>query len=69
MIGADPFKRFSAFDFDLNDTKKLAIEASSGNVKIIKANALYFDVTEADFHLKAMGFDVLRDLIVDARAL
>ena len=69
MIGADPFKRFSPFDFDLNDTKMLAIEATNGDVKIIRPNAMYFDVTEAGFRLKATGFDSLRDLIVDARAL
>lgn len=69
MIGADPFKRFSPFDFDLNDPKILTIEATNGGVKIIKPNAMYFDVSHADFHLKATGFDVLRDLIVDARAI
>lgn len=68
MIGADPFKRFSVFDFDLNDTTKLALEATGGGVKIMKPNVLYFDVSESDFHLKATGFDTLRDLIVDARA-
>ncbi|MGC3938745.1 hypothetical protein ACOTTU_13150 [Roseobacter sp. EG26] len=68
MIGADPFKRVSVFDFDLNNTKKLTFETTNGEIKIAKANILFFDVTEADFLLKASGFDVQRDLIVDARA-
>lgn len=67
MIGADPFKRFSVFDFDLNSTKKLTFETTNGDIKIAKANILFFDVTAADFHLKASGFDTQRDLIVDAR--
>ncbi|WP_439524129.1 hypothetical protein [Marivita sp.] len=67
MIGADPFKRFSSFDFDLNSTKKLTFETTNGDIKVAKANILFFDVTAADFHLKASGFDMQRDLIVDAR--
>lgn len=69
MIGADPFKRFSQFDFDLNNTKKLTVEPSAGDVKVVKPNVLHFEVIGPDFHLKATGFDTLRDLIVDARAL
>ena len=69
MIGADPFKRFSAFDFDLNNTTKLAFETTNGDVKVVKANILFFDVTDADFYLKVSGFDTQRDLIVDARTL
>ena len=68
MIGADPFKRFSAFDFDLNSTQKLTFEATNGEVRIVKANVIFFDVREADFHLIVSGFDTQRDLIVDVRA-
>ena len=68
MIGADPFKRFSVFDFDLNNTKKLTFETKNGDIKVVKANILFFYVTDIDFHLKASGFDAHRDLIVDARA-
>lgn len=67
MIGADPFKRFSVFDFDLSNTKKLTFEKTSGDIKVVKANVLFFDVTGPDFHLKVSGFDPQRDLIVDAR--
>ena len=69
MIGADPFKRFSVFDFDLNSSKHLTFETQEGEVKVAKANVLNFDVTGPEFRLKASGFDVQRDLIVDARAL
>lgn len=68
MIGADPFKRFSVFDFDLRNAKKLRFEPTNGNINTAAANILFFDVTDAGFHLKASGFDTQRDLIVDARA-
>ena len=67
MIGADPFKRFSIFDFDLNHAKNLTFEATSGKLNIVKSNVLYFDVDDSNFRLKASGFDTQRDLIVDAR--
>ncbi|WP_349366442.1 MAG: hypothetical protein ABL311_01365 [Nitratireductor rhodophyticola] len=69
MIGADPFKRFSPFDFDLSKSKQIIFERTGGEIKAAKPNTLYFDVTGPDFYLKASGFDVVRDLIVDARAL
>lgn len=69
MIGGDPFKRFSRFDFDLNNGKALTFGCIGGDIRIIAANRLYFDVTELDFRLEVHGFDVRRDLIVDWRAL
>lgn len=69
MIGANPFKRYSKFDFDLTDTNAPEIETENGNAKAVKSNILHFDVTDADFRLRATGFDTRRDLIVDARAV
>ena len=69
MIGGDPFKRFSRFDFDLNNSKGLTFESTGGDIRIIAANRLYFDVSEPDFRLDVHGFDIQRDLIVDWRAL
>lgn len=69
MIGANPFKRFSSFDFDVRSSKELAFDVTGGVVKQSKANVLLFQVTGPEFALKAGGFDIHRDLIVDARAL
>ncbi|MCY4243242.1 MAG: hypothetical protein OXD36_16055 [Rhodobacter sp.] len=67
-IGADPFRKFSVFDFDLNDTGNLTFETTYGEITVLKANILDFVVTDAGFRLKASGFDARRDLIVAARA-
>lgn len=67
MIGADPFKRFSDFDFNLKRSKNLTFHTTSGDIEVAAANILFFYVTAADFHLKISGFDMQRDLIVDAR--
>ena len=69
MIGSDPFKRFSRFDFDLHNGKGLTLGSNGGDIRIIAANRLYFDVTESDFRLEVHGFDARRDLIVDWRPL
>ena len=68
-IGADPFKRFSVFDFDVRNPKMLMFEATNGQVNAFSANVLRFRVDGPEFHLKVSGFDTVRDLIVDARAL
>lgn len=69
IVGSDPFKSFSVFDFDLITSKYLELEATNGNIRIMGPNRLYFDVREPNFHLRISGFDTRRDLIVDARAL
>jgi len=69
MIGGDPFKRFSRFDFNLNNGSQLMFGSTGGDIRILAPNRLYFDVTEPDFRLEIHGFDVRRDLIVDWKAL
>ena len=69
MVGADPFRRFSPFDFDIRKTGPLVFQSEHGQIKVVRANALHFRVEGPGFHLKATGFDSLRDLVVDARLL
>ncbi|MCY4394379.1 MAG: hypothetical protein OXC10_04505 [Rhodospirillaceae bacterium] len=69
IIGADPFRRFSPFDFDLRKQNNVVFRGDNGDTTIVRANALYFDVNNPDFRLEAAGFDARRDLVVDARAL
>jgi hypothetical protein len=66
MIGANPFKRFSSFDFDFGKT----VELTSANVtiKVAAPNALQLTLEAPEFELKALGFDVNRDLVVEARS-
>jgi hypothetical protein len=67
MIGANPFKRFSSFDFDFGKTVK--ITSDNITIKVAGPNALQLTVEAPEFELKALGFDVNRDLVVEARSI
>jgi len=66
-VGGDPFKRFSLFDFDLRKWKSYMFDALGGTIQVTRANVLYFTVEESHFSLTVNGFDIRRDLLVDAR--
>ena len=67
VIGANPFSKHSPLDFDLagDDIK---VETTNISVKAPEANILELSVGSPEFLLEATGFDVNRDLIIDARA-
>jgi hypothetical protein len=67
VIGANPFSKHSPLDFDLagDDIK---VETTNISVKAPEANILELSVSAPEFLLEATGFDVNRDLIIDARA-
>lgn len=69
MIGANPFKRFSRFDFDLNKKSDVDLTAENADIEIVSSNIIKFVVHGPEFQLTAVGFDKRRDLVVDARAL
>jgi hypothetical protein len=66
MLGADPFKRFSPFDFDLKKNIELELENAEAEIPI--ANVTVVTLQSPDFRIAASGFDVNRDLLVEARA-
>ncbi|MCP4097098.1 MAG: hypothetical protein GY748_12745 [Planctomycetaceae bacterium] len=68
MIGANPFKRYSPFDFDLQKGKEIEIKSQESDVRVLSSNILALVVTSPEFHLDVVGFDTNRDLIVEARA-
>ncbi|MEQ1932766.1 MAG: hypothetical protein ABL962_02645 [Fimbriimonadaceae bacterium] len=68
IVSGDPFKRHHKFDFDL-EGKDISIKADSAEVTPLRANKLRLSLTAADFRLEASGFDVNRDLVVDARTV
>jgi hypothetical protein len=67
MIGANPFKRFSSFDFDFGKT--VDITSENMTIKVAAPNALQLTLEAPEFELKALGFDVNRDLVVEARSI
>ncbi len=67
MIGANPFKRFSIYDFDLQGGKEISLSADNADVRRIRPNILALDVNSPEFHLNVTGFDRNRDLVVEAR--
>lgn len=66
MLGADPFKRFSSFDFDLN--KNIGLELENAEAEFPMPNVAIVTLQSADFRIAANGFDANRDLLVEARA-
>jgi hypothetical protein len=69
MIGANPFKKFSKFDFELGKTKEITLDAEAADYAIVNPNTIKLVARDADFCLRLRGFDTRRDLVVDARAL
>ncbi len=67
LLGANPFKRFSPFDFNLK--RDIGIEADQATTELSAANVLVATLQSADFRIEASGFDANRDLIVEARLL
>lgn len=67
MIGANPFSRFSRFDFSLKSGSDLKLEAENVSYDVDKDNVLILTTRTPEFSLKVSGFDERRDLVVDAR--
>src|SRR5690606_15698004 len=68
MIGSDPFKRWSPFDFSL-EKDDVTIELKDAEIASRKGNVVRLNLTSPDFELDATGFDVNRDLVVEARSV
>lgn len=68
IIGSDPFKRWSAFDFSL-EKDEIALELENAEIAQRKGNSVRVNLTAPDFSLRASGFDVNRDLLVEARSV
>ena len=69
LLGANPFKSHSRFDFDLKFPDTITWEADGGKFTPADKNIAIFMVDSEEFSLRLDGFDVNRDLIVDARAV
>jgi hypothetical protein len=68
IMGGNPFKRHSKFDFDLTK-KEIDLSATNAEIEPAAKNIITLRVASAEFRLEASGFDERRDIVVDARAL
>lgn len=69
IIGSDPFKRWSIFDFSLEKEGEISVDLKNAEVALKKGNVLRLNLTSPDFSFDASGFDVNRDLLVEARSV
>lgn len=68
MIGANPFKRHSPFDFDFEKGREIKIGLVNATVEPMKPNVLKVIAQAPDFQVEFDGFDERRDIVVDASA-
>lgn len=66
VFRGNPFKLFSPFDFNFNE-RELKIECQGATWRPSSANELLIEVSDINFRLKVSGFDLNRDVMVDAR--
>jgi len=68
MIGADPFKRHSPFDFNLGDASEIEVAVTGGEIaKRHKSNVIFIKVEDPNFRVDFDGFDENRDIVAEAR--
>lgn len=65
LIGGNPFKRHSSFDFDIR--KEIDFEAKDAEVETLSSNIFRVTLLSPEFLVAASGFDPNRDLVVEAR--
>lgn len=67
-IGSNPFNRHSPFDFDLAKDE-IDVQTSAAAYSAVKPNIIKLTAQSAQFRLECSGFDLRRDIVVDARAV
>jgi hypothetical protein len=67
VLGADPFNKHSPLDFDLSGDE-IKVETMNITATAPKANVLELSISSPEFLFEASGFDLNRDLVVDAKA-
>jgi hypothetical protein len=67
MIGANPFKRHSPHDFNLQKGKDITVQSNGAEITPLKSNILLAKIVEPDFRIDLEGFDLNRDIVAEAR--
>ena len=65
LIGGNPFKRHSNYDFDIRS--EIGLDAKDAEIETLSSNAMRVKALGPTFQVTATGFDENRDLVVEAR--
>lgn len=65
VLRGNPFSKHDPLDFDFSKTE-LEVKATGANTSAQSPNALVIKASSRDFEVTVSGFDVRRDLIIDA---
>lgn len=68
IIGADPFKRWSSLDFAL-ESGDFSMSSNDADITLCKGNIIRLNLKSPAFILEAEGFDLNRDILVEARTV
>lgn len=66
VLRGNPFSKHDALDFDFAKKEDVKISATAASVTAHSANVLLIKANRRDFEVSVSGFDVRRDLIIDA---
>ena len=66
VLSGNPLKRYDPLDFRL-DQAPITIEPKGAEIATPAPNSLEIEITDVNFSVDVNGFDVNRDLLVDAR--
>lgn len=67
LVGGDPFRAYSAIDFDFSDRSSGLVFMHSGlRIEQRQENRLVLIPEESEFYFEVTGFDVNRDVVVSA---
>lgn len=68
-IKGNPFKNYSIYDFDFSEETKIIIRINDGEIKRREKNILIVEAKTKFFKVNVSGFDINRDIIVNAKVL
>ena len=66
VLSGNPLKRYDPLDFRI-DQAPISIQSKGAQIATPAPNSLEIEITDVDFSVDVNGFDVNRDLLVDAR--
>jgi hypothetical protein len=69
LLRGDPFKKHSPLDFNLDSDDEIDVDVAYCRVLATSANVVVVEANSRDFKATFAGFDLNRDLVIDAQRL